>query len=317
MEDLVHVVDVAGVLQRRPDLGLGPDGDLGVAHQRQPDDRVGPDPVRQVGDADVEASYPHSSQGRLQDPGPVLGVGRHRPGAGQGAGQGGRHGRHPLRSTRELTRSRGRVEACRSVPPPRRTSSTSRRSTTTTPGRRCPRSTTSRPARSDGLSTVGDAARPGEHLLVVVAEDGEVRGYAESSVFRDRPAYERTREVSVYLGLDAQQQGFGRRLYDELLGLLRADGIHVALAVIALPNPASEAAPPVVRLHPRRRGRGGRLEVRRLGGHRLVAAAPGRGDAGLDEYPDIRVLLQLSGVATPDKCRKSLTSDGFGGRPER
>ena len=90
------------------------------------------------------------------------------------------------------------------------------------------------------VSTIGDAARPGEHLLVVVAEDGEVRGYAESSVFRDRPAYAWTREVSVYLGLDAQQQGFGRRLYDELLGLLRADGIHVALAVIALPNPASE-----------------------------------------------------------------------------
>ena len=90
-------------------------------------------------------------------------------------------------------------------------------------------------------SQVGDAARPGVHLLVVVAEDGEVRGYAESSVFRDLAAYEWTREVSVYLGLDAQQQGFGRRLYDELLGLLRADGMHVALAVIALPNPGSEA----------------------------------------------------------------------------
>lgn len=85
------------------------------------------------------------------------------------------------------------------------------------------------------------AARTGEHLLVVVAEDGEVRGYAESSTYRDRPAYARTREVSVYLGLDAQQQGFGRRLYDELLGLLRVDGMHLAVAVIARPNPGSEA----------------------------------------------------------------------------
>lgn len=81
---------------------------------------------------------------------------------------------------------------------------------------------------------------PGEHLLVVATDD-EVRGYAESSVFRPRAAYAGTREVSVYLGLDAQQQGFGRRLYDELLGLLRSDGMHVALAVIAKPNPASEA----------------------------------------------------------------------------
>ena len=47
--------------------------------------------------------------------------------------------------------------------------------------------------------------------------------------------------MSVYLGLDARQQGFGRKLYDDLLGRLRADGIHVALAVIALPNLASEA----------------------------------------------------------------------------
>jgi phosphinothricin acetyltransferase len=81
----------------------------------------------------------------------------------------------------------------------------------------------------------------GEHLLVVVADDGDVRGYAESSRYRPRPAYDYTREVSVYLGLDAQKQGYGRRLYDDLLGRLRDDGVHVALAVIALPNPASEA----------------------------------------------------------------------------
>jgi L-amino acid N-acyltransferase YncA len=82
---------------------------------------------------------------------------------------------------------------------------------------------------------------PGQHLLVVVADDGEVRGYAESSAFRAESAYRHTREVSVYLGLDARQQGYGRKLYDQLLDLLRADGIHVAVAVIALPNPASEA----------------------------------------------------------------------------
>ncbi len=91
------------------------------------------------------------------------------------------------------------------------------------------------------LSKVGDDRVNGEHLLVVVADDGEVRGYADSAVFRPSPAYDHTREVSVYLGLDARQHGYGRKLYDELLGLLRADGVHVAVAVIALPNPASEA----------------------------------------------------------------------------
>ncbi|MEO6512589.1 MAG: N-acetyltransferase family protein [Nocardioides sp.] len=97
------------------------------------------------------------------------------------------------------------------------------------------------PGTSLWESKVSTSRHTGEHLLVVVAEDGEVRGYAASSLFRDRPAYGWTRELSVHVGLDAQSQGYGRRLYDELLGLLRDDGMHLAVAVIALPNPASEA----------------------------------------------------------------------------
>ncbi len=50
------------------------------------------------------------------------------------------------------------------------------------------------------LSKVGDDRVDGEHLLVVVADDGEVRGYAESSVFRpDRrtPTPARSRSTSA------------------------------------------------------------------------------------------------------------------------
>ncbi len=84
------------------------------------------------------------------------------------------------------------------------------------------------------------SAEPGDHLLVA-ERDGAVAGYAYSSTYRTRPAYARTRETSVYLAADAVGQGLGRALYDDLLARLRADGMHVALAVIALPNPASEA----------------------------------------------------------------------------
>ena len=70
---------------------------------------------------------------------------------------------------------------------------------------------------------------------------GAVVGYAYSASYRTRPAYARTRETSVYLAADAVGQGLGRALYDDLLARLRADGMHIALAVIALPNPASEA----------------------------------------------------------------------------
>ena len=84
------------------------------------------------------------------------------------------------------------------------------------------------------------STEPGDHLLV--ADSGSaVVGYAYSSSYRPRPAYARTREVSVYLDAAARGQGLGRLLYDELLGRLRADGVHQVLAVIALPNDASEA----------------------------------------------------------------------------
>lgn len=81
---------------------------------------------------------------------------------------------------------------------------------------------------------------PGDHLLV--AEDDEaVLGYAYSSTYRPRPAYDRTREVSVYLDAPARGRGVGRALYDDLLARLRTDGVHTVLAVIAQPNEASEA----------------------------------------------------------------------------
>ena len=168
---------------------------------------------------------------------------------------------------------RGRAVAesrsCRSVPPPRRTCPRSPRSTTTTPSRRSRPSTTSRPG-PDALAAQG-RRRPGHRRAPAGRGRRRRRGPRVRRVggLPRRPAYDHTREVSVYLGLDARQQGYGRKLYDELLGLLRADGIHVALAVIALPNPtparrctarAASPRPACVR-------RGG-LEVRRLGRHR-------------------------------------------------
>jgi L-amino acid N-acyltransferase YncA len=84
------------------------------------------------------------------------------------------------------------------------------------------------------------STEPGDHFLVAEA-DGEVVGFAYSSSYRPRPGYRLTRETSVYLAEAARGQGLGRSLYDALVPLLRADGMHVALALVALPNPPSVA----------------------------------------------------------------------------
>jgi len=80
----------------------------------------------------------------------------------------------------------------------------------------------------------------GDHLLVA-EEDGVVLGYASSGAYRPRPAYTHTREASVYLTDAARGRGCGRLLYDALLTALRYDGVHLVVAVIALPNDASVA----------------------------------------------------------------------------
>ena len=85
-----------------------------------------------------------------------------------------------------------------------------------------------------------ESDRPGDHLLVA-EEDGAVLGYAYSSDYRPREAYARTRETSVYLATQARGRGVGRALYDDLLARMRADGVHAVVAVVAVPNPASQA----------------------------------------------------------------------------
>jgi phosphinothricin acetyltransferase len=76
----------------------------------------------------------------------------------------------------------------------------------------------------------------------LVAGGGDtVLGYAYSGAFRSRPAYRHTREVSVYVAPEASGAGLGPRLYDELLHLLRQDKVHLVVAVVAQPNPASNA----------------------------------------------------------------------------
>jgi phosphinothricin acetyltransferase len=77
-------------------------------------------------------------------------------------------------------------------------------------------------------------------LLVAESEDG-ILGYTTSSPYQSRPAFDFTVETSVYLHPGKRLAGIGSKLYTALFEALTTQPVHLALAAIANPNPASIA----------------------------------------------------------------------------
>ena len=95
-----------------------------------------------------------------------------------------------------------------------------------------------------GTAYLGEklAAASAGNVVLVACLGGHLLGYAFSGPFRPRPAYDGTKEVSVYLAEGARGRGLGRTLYGALLARLdAAPEVHTQVAVIALPNDASVA----------------------------------------------------------------------------
>ncbi|NIM01921.1 MAG: GNAT family N-acetyltransferase [Acidobacteria bacterium] len=92
----------------------------------------------------------------------------------------------------------------------------------------------------------------GRFQLYVASGGGEVLGFACSTPFKERAAYDISVETTVYLDPDAVARGLGQRLMATLVEALERAGVHRAYAGVALPNDASEA------LH-------GKLGFRRVG----------------------------------------------------
>ena len=81
----------------------------------------------------------------------------------------------------------------------------------------------------------------GPHRLLTAAQNGQILGYACATRHRAKPAYDQTVETSVYIRHDAHGRGLGAALYASLLTAAAEGGAHLAVAGIALPNPASVA----------------------------------------------------------------------------
>ena len=79
----------------------------------------------------------------------------------------------------------------------------------------------------------------GPHQCFVAEHGGSVAGYACSTQFRKKAAYDVSVETTVYLRHGDQGGGIGSRLYRVLFEALAAEDVHRAVAGVTLPNEAS------------------------------------------------------------------------------
>ena len=79
------------------------------------------------------------------------------------------------------------------------------------------------------------------HRLLVAEGNGVVVGYAGTTRFRNKAAYERSVETTVYCSHDAVGHGIGSRLYAALFEAIAGEDIHRIICGYTLPNAATLA----------------------------------------------------------------------------
>lgn len=75
---------------------------------------------------------------------------------------------------------------------------------------------------------------------LVIEKDGHIEGYAYAGVFKDRPAYDWSCEMTIYIDRNERKNGMGRMLYEALEERLKAQGIRNLYACIAYPDVEDE-----------------------------------------------------------------------------
>ena len=247
-EDAVHVADVAGVLQRRPGVLVGPLGAPRLAQHGGPARRVVAQQPAEVLPGQVGGDEATLGAGSAEDPGPVLGVGLD---AGLGAGLDHWH----IIIEPVTVRSADPADLPRIA---------------AIYDEQVRNAISTFDLEPPGLcywEARLASDQPGDHVLVADSPSGEVVGYAYSSSYRPRPAYARTREVSVYLDDVGARAGPGppavRRAARPAARRRRAPGARGDRAA----ERRERGAAPLVRLLAGRAAARGRVEVRPLDRH--------------------------------------------------
>ncbi|MEX1280933.1 MAG: N-acetyltransferase family protein [Acidimicrobiia bacterium] len=97
---------------------------------------------------------------------------------------------------------------------------------------------------------IGRRMAASELPWLVALEGGTVIGYGYAASFKDRAAYRHTVETTVYVAEGHRRCGTGRALLTALHRRLAHLDVHLAVATIALPNPASVAIAEVAGYRP-------------------------------------------------------------------
>ncbi len=79
------------------------------------------------------------------------------------------------------------------------------------------------------------------HAVLVAELDGTVVGWASLSPWSDRGAYDRTAEISVYVGSRWRGRGVGRALIRGILTAAQECHLHTILARVVVGNPVSRS----------------------------------------------------------------------------
>ncbi len=91
------------------------------------------------------------------------------------------------------------------------------------------------------LSWFEQFALRGRYRLLVAEGEGRILGYAGTTRFRVKAAYDTTVETTVYCAPESIGKGIGKQLYAALFQTIAKEDIHRVVAGYTLPNPGSEA----------------------------------------------------------------------------
>jgi phosphinothricin acetyltransferase len=79
-----------------------------------------------------------------------------------------------------------------------------------------------------------------DYPLFVAEQDGKVVGFTYGARWRDKPAYAKSVETTIYVHPDYKQSGIGKPLYEKLIVSLTDMDFHLLVAGMTMPNIGSQ-----------------------------------------------------------------------------